>query len=770
MLPRYAQWLQHNRLAVYFACTVLTCVCAAGLMNFSFKVDYRTFFASDGLGQTELKAMEAHFPPSDDLAFVLSPKQGDVFTREAFEALIWLKAALQTLSFVESVESITDYPFQYHADDSLQIGYVTEAWDSDKELTFLKGLASTDPIVSGTLFGHSGKSLGLFVRYKLPGENDLVEFPAAKRDVEAIEANFAEKFPQFDLYVAGVLTYNHGIIHTSIDDLILLVPVCSLLIFAILYFFLRSLRGAWFTMIVIGVSLASSVGLWCWLGIPLNSASISAPIAILALAVADCVHISDSYLLSARDNPENSFTENTNQSLILNSKPIFLTSVTSVLGFLTMNFCDSPPYQDIGNLVAIGIGFAWFYSMTLFPVLLGQFGLRQSKAQLHLNEKLHRLSDFICKRYRGIVLGYGLLIVICLACISFNELDDNVVEWFDEDVSVRTHAEFIDAEHTGMYQLFYVVEGQNKFDALNPELLSQVDQFAKWLRTQPEVVQARSVVDLLRNSYSAMAGNNDRLPRDRVMSDQILEATQLMASDEQAITSLITEDRSTLRLHASVHAMAASEFIALEQRVQSWLADNAPLIHGKAKGISPSMMFAFLSQQVVPTMLLTTAIMIPLISLLLIFIFRSLNLGLLSLVPNLIPIGMAFGFWGLFSGHIGIALSIVSGASLGIVVDDTIHLLLKYQRARNEQNMAPAEAVRYAITRVGDALTITTLTLVAGFVTLAFSSLQPNAELGSMLAMIIGLALITDLLFVPALLLWLEERWPLVNWTGKLQS
>lgn len=761
MVIRYAKWLQSHRLWVYLLCAALACVASTGLYRFSFKVDYRTFFASEALGYGEFQYMEDNFSPSDDLAFVLAPPDGAVFSGQTIEALLWLKDRLSELSFVRRVETLTDYPFQVHTGDGLYVGYVTDEQAEPYTLAFFREQALDDPMIAGTLVSKSGQSVAILAKYQLAGKNDLREFPAAMAAVNGIRQDFSDRYPDTRLAIAGVLTYNHGIIDTAIDDLMLLLPVCAVIILLILYFFLRSWRGAFFTMLIIGISLTSAIGVWCWLGIPLNSASICAPIAILALAVADCVHLSDTYLLIGRDDPESRREARITQSLVLNSKPIFWTSLTSVLGFLTMNLCESPPYQDIGNLVAIGIVFAWLYSVTLFPALVGQYGLRDSRAQLHLNQVLHHLAGFICNHYRKVLVIYGLIIAASFACIPLNELDDNVVEWFDADVEFRRDAEYIDAQHTGMYQLYYVVNTGQPDGALDPALLNEIQHFSGWLRDQPEVVQARSLADLLANSYGAMTGRERGIPQDRVMTRQILSTTEMLVDDSSPLRALITPDRSALRLHASLHTMKASDFLDFERRSQDWLQSNTRIIRENSGGISPSMMFARLSQQVVPTMLVTTAIMILVISALLIFIFRSFSLGLLSLVPNLLPIGMAFGFWGMFSGHIGIALSIVSGASLGIVVDDTIHLLLKYQRARRQMQMEPPAAVRFAITRVGDALTITTLTLVAGFITLGFSSLQPNAELGVMLGGIIAMALITDLIFVPALLLWIEQRKPL---------
>ena len=142
-----------------------------------------------------------------------------------------------------------------------------------------------------------------------------------------------------------------------------------------------------------------------------------------------------------------------------------------------------------------------------------------------------------------------------------------------------------------------------------------------------------------------------------------------------------------------------------------------------------------------------------LISFILILALRSLRIGFLSLAPNLIPAALAFGAWGLMVGEIGMSLATAAGMTLGIVVDDTVHFLSKYLRARREKGYSSEEAIRYAFHTVAIALMVTTIVLVCGFGVLAFSSFKMNADMGLMTAMTLAIALIVDFLFLPALLL-----------------
>jgi predicted RND superfamily exporter protein len=213
--------------------------------------------------------------------------------------------------------------------------------------------------------------------------------------------------------------------------------------------------------------------------------------------------------------------------------------------------------------------------------------------------------------------------------------------------------------------------------------------------------------------------------------------------------------KSATRMTVSLQSISSTEMLGMEERAQQWLAENAP--HMQSDGASPSVMFAYIGQRNIHSMLTGTSIALVLISLILIFALRSLKLGLVSLVPNLAPAAMGFGLWGLLSGQVGLGLSVVMGMTLGIVVDDTVHFLSKYLRARREQGLDPQAAVRYAFHTVGIALVVTSLVLIAGFMVLAQSAFKLNADMGFLTAMIIGLALLADFIFLPPLLMKVDK-------------
>ena len=221
------------------------------------------------------------------------------------------------------------------------------------------------------------------------------------------------------------------------------------------------------------------------------------------------------------------------------------------------------------------------------------------------------------------------------------------------------------------------------------------------------------------------------------------------------LNNRINVDKSTTRIIATIEPTTVSQTLDITRRASRWLDENAPQI-GHDMGSGMVMMFTQLIKRNAPAMVIGTTLALGVISLVIIFALRSFKIGALSFITNLAPIGMGFGIWGIINGEIGMALSIVASMTFGIVVDDTVHFLSKYLRARREQGLQAEAAVRYAFDTVGRALIVTTIVLVAGFLVLAMSNFGMNSKMGLCVAIVIACALATVLLFLPPLLMKID--------------
>ena len=226
-----------------------------------------------------------------------------------------------------------------------------------------------------------------------------------------------------------------------------------------------------------------------------------------------------------------------------------------------------------------------------------------------------------------------------------------------------------------------------------------------------------------------------KLPEERDLAAQYLLLYEMSLPYGLDLNSQINIDKSASRMTVTLDNVSSNDMRNIAMDSSQWLRDNAPG-YMEAEGSGAAVMFSHLADRNIKSMLMGTALAFVLISLSLIFALRNLKLGLISLIPNMVPAIMAFGVWGIFVGQVGLAVSVIAATSLGLIVDATVHFLSKYNRARTERNESPADAVRYGFRTVGTALWITTAVLVAGFAILSLSTFAVNADMGLLLSLI----------------------------------
>jgi len=273
------------------------------------------------------------------------------------------------------------------------------------------------------------------------------------------------------------------------------------------------------------------------------------------------------------------------------------------------------------------------------------------------------------------------------------------------------------------------------------------------------VVHVDAVTEVMKRLNMNMHGDNPswyRLPDRHDLAAQYLLLYEMSLPFGLDLNNRINVDQSATRFTATVLGTTTSELRAMDARARAWLRDNARESMF-TYGSSLSIIWAHISARNIRSMLGASIGALILISGILVFALRSLRIGLLSLIPNLAPAFMAFGIWGLTVRQVGLGLSVIVSMTIGIVVDDTVHFLSKYLRARREHDLDPADAVRYAFDHVGTAMWVSTVALVAGFLVLTLSGYKMNAHMGLMSAITIALALAFDFLVLPVLLLIAEE-------------
>lgn len=368
------------------------------------------------------------------------------------------------------------------------------------------------------------------------------------------------------------------------------------------------------------------------------------------------------------------------------------------------------------------------------------------------------LADFVVTHRRPLLLSMLAIVVLLTAAIPRNELNDVFVNYFDDSIAFRADTDFATDNLTGVYNLHFDLQASEAGGISEPEFLQEVEEFAVWMRDQPAVLNVTSITDIFKRLNKNMHGDDEsyyRLPDERNLAAQYLLLFEMSLPYGLDLNNQINVDKSAVKFSATLETISTKEFLALTNAAESWLDVNAPHIEHSG-GTSTGVMFAKIGDRNIKSMLMGTTVALVLISLILIFALRSVKIGLISLVPNLVPAALGFGLWALWIGEVGLSLSVVTSMTLGIVVDDTVHYLSKYLRARREHGLDAQEAVRYAFKTVGMALVTTSIVLVAGFLILSTSAFELNSGAGLLTSIVISLALLADFFLLPPLLIALD--------------
>ncbi|EPW6434727.1 efflux RND transporter permease subunit [Vibrio parahaemolyticus] len=746
-------------LLVLLATIFLIIVATIGGKNLYFRGDYDIFFDGTNKQLLAFDEIQTTFAKTDNLAIVIAPEDGDIFTPQTLSLIQKITVDAWQVPYSSRVDSIANYQHTEAFDDDL---LVEDLLYSEYELTperisKVKSIALSEPVLKSALVSEKGDVTVVNITVQLPEMDKTAEVEEVVSSINAMIDRYQRAYPNVTFHKAGIIAMNHAFMTAAQDDSSTLVPTMLVVILVFLTIMLRSILSVIATLIVIIGSVMATMGISGWAGMFLSTATVNVPTLIMTLAVADCVHV----IATMRQSMKNGFTkaQSIERSIALNFVPILITSVTTAIGFLMMNMSDSPVLRDFGNLSALGVMVACFLSVTLLPALLKllpiHVKMETSQDQKHV---MDRLGDFVVSQRRALLPLSVAVIVVCASLIPLNKVNDESVEYFGQRNEFRQAADFMEERISGMTNISIAIKTNESQGIAAPDFLNTIGEFSSWLRDQPETDHVATLADVYKRLNKNMHGDDEAyysLPQARELAAQYLLLYEMSLPYGLDLNNQINVDKSSIKMVLTVANLGSVELVDLENRIYQWFAEHAPQYQVVAS--SPSLMFAHIGETNMASMLSTLPITLVLISALLIFALRSVRLGLISLMPNIAPAVIGFGLWALISGEINLGLSVVVTLTLGIVVDDAVHFLSKYQRARREGQTAE-QAVRYAFHTVGRALWITTVVLVAGFSVLAMSSFRLNADMGQLSAIVIFIALVVDFLFLPTLLMLFDKK------------
>ena len=744
---------------------------AFGLTKARFSTDYRIFFSKDDPGLNAFEHLESTFTKTDNVLFVVKANEGSVFQPDALSALQELTAAGWKLPYASRVDSLTNFQHPEAKNDDIAVGDLVpkSARDLDAAgLAHVRAAAKSEPLLWGSLISRNEGTAAVNVTLRLPGKEptEVTETAAAARKlVETVQ----KQHPNLDIRASGMAFMNDAFMQASMRDLGVMMPLMVLVMLVGMVFVMRSVLATLSVAVIILLSAAMSMAVAGWLKYPLTPPAVAAPMIVLTVAVADGVHIVLAAMEAMRAGC--SRAEAMARSLEKNLEAITYTWLTTIVGFVCLNYSEAPPVTHLANMTCFGVTAAFVYSFTVLPalfVLLPVKVKRKASDAAYFADPaaqptaMERLASFVVRRRLPLLIG--TLVAAALAGFQASKLEtnDQFVRYFDESIPFRRDVEFTMKNLSGIYRLEFQVGSEGPSGISSPKYLERLDAFGNWLRTQPEVEHVYSVADVVKRVNQVIANDDPaayRIPDSQAAVSEAFLVYEMGLPQGLDLTDRVNVDKSAARLTVTVKDISSKHMTELSQRAEGWLHANAPKpMWSEASG--PVVIFSQLGDRNAKSMIQGDFVSLALISLCMIIVLRSLRLGLLSVLPNVIPIVVGYGLWRVCVGQMNIVASVAGSISLGIIVDDTIHFLTRY-KAMVGKGLKPEEAMTKTLVHTGPAMLGTAAILVLGFGVLTLSSFQMTSYLGWLSVIILFVAPLTDLVLAPALvLMFVKEASP----------
>lgn len=757
-----ATFCVNKRNLLFIISSILSLLLATGILCTSFDSSLSALLTKSDPYLDELELLQDEFPSNLEIVFAFAADpDASVFDKSILQAMDDLKQSYSAIPFVTRFSSILDYL----APDT-QRRLFGKPWNeySDDELASMADSAVEDRLLTTNLLSKDGTLT--FALVSTDGDiDDAEQRIAIAIGALGVRDELRDRYPELTIHVNSEVLLEQSSQQAMIDDLTTLMPFIILICVLVICFCFRSAKLGICILAHTLFTIVCTVGALGFLGYSFNTISIIAPLVVVIVSIANSVHIISIYKQSLQRN------ESSNQamqvSMAYNFQPITLAALTTAIGFSSLNMCSSPAIKEFGQIVAIGIGFAYILTLTILPALLMVLAksLRKSDSERtpFLHSSLSRLSLFTKRNDKLIFWSCTGFAVITLAMLPLNETDFNRLDFIATDSDIKQYYDDVSDRMNRGPALIYGVDSEANDAVLEPLFLSQMDGFDGWLNDQPDIESVISLVDVVKTINQFLYpsdADSFRVPDSKEEVENYLNAYKLAESTDFPKANFVNADNSIMPFFVNAIPMSNQELIDLDIRITAEFETRFPqftVIHG-----SGILLFARMDELVTIELLQGYSISLLLITLTLIIGLRSVYFGILSVLPNLLPATMVFGVWALFVGQLDPFVMMLFSISIGLVVDDTVHILSHYLDARRE-GADKTDSINHSILTAGPALTITTMVLALGTTILIGANTLYFQQAAKLLVPIVVLALVLDLMYLPTILKRFDNRFKVAD-------
>lgn len=748
MTGRIASFCLSRRDALFWVGVIASLLLATGVFRLGFDSSLDSLLTRSDPYLDELDLLEAEFPQSTEIVFAfLAPEGESVFTRDRLQAIEALRERYLEIPLAGRHSSLLDY----YSPRNLRRLFARDFREyGEAELAGLMQTAQADELLTGNLLSNDA-SLA-FTRIRLNAEfADEAQRLDAAREALRVRDALREEFPELYIHVSGEVLIEFSSRQSMLEDLGGLLPFVILACILAICGFFRSVRAGFAILAHTLLTLLCALGTLGLSGFSFNTVTAIAPVIIVVVCVASSVHVISIYRQGLlRGMPE---AEAMRFSLLHNIRPVTLAALTTAIGFASLNLSSSPAISDFGSTVAVGIVFSWLLTAALLPSLL--IRLIKTGNGSGDGDLLHRAMDRVIaigrRRDRQLFWFCSAFAAVGISMLPLNETDFNRLDFISDAAGLREYFDAVGERLDLGPSISYAVDAGARNGAIDPAFLVRMEALVDWLGERDEIESTASVVELLKTVNEMRYDDPDayQLPEDSETIENYLRAYRFVQNLDFPLSNFLSVDRSIAALTVNARPMSNQELIDLNDLIDARFEATFPdadLVHG-----SGLLVFARMDERVTVELLQGYSLSLALITLTLVFGLGSVYFGILSIIPNLLPAAIVFGFWGLLVGTLDPFVMMLFSISIGLVVDDTVHVLTHYLAKRREGEDIQT-AVAHSIRTAGPALTITTLVLTLGTTFLMAASTFYFQQAARLLVPIVVLALLLDVFYLPAIL------------------
>ena len=750
-MKNYVAFLQKFKWFIAFAIPVIVFALAFNLKHLEIDGSYRIWFEKDSKSITDYDNFRSDFSNDDALTIIIRDENG-IFNKKALGTVHRITEALWEMNHVERVDSITNYQYIHEEadrpDEILVDDFIEDLDTRSSEFLTKRGkIAVNDPSVVDAVISKDGKTTMIAARLDADVNEDAVLIAEVMKDLRTIIER-EKKITGYKYWLNGGPPMTEAFIDIAGSDAVTFTPLVLLVAMLLLYLLFRRVSGSLIPIMVVLFTFLSVLAVQVILGYKLNNFTANIPVFIVAIGVADAVHIYSIWLMKRREGADT--YDAVYDSISKNFMPILLTSLTTMVGFSTLILSKVVPIATLGIAASSGAAVAFILSVFWMPAVLLLLKKEVKRVEVKEEKSIESFGygAFIVRNDKKIILFSTLIMLIIGAGLFNTRVDSNTIRYFDEDVEIRKSTEFNMDHLTGPLSYIFIVNS-GETDGINePEFLKTIERFYSEYqeRFPKDVRHIASVLEIIKR-YNKILNGQDSVPESRELAAQYLLLYTSSLDQGLEITDKIDFDQKRLRLTVSTNIVDTSKDLEMIHWAQEWWGKTPYSMTATGQTV----MYTFMQKDVTDTLIYSLTLTLIIVSLMMLFIFKRLKILWILLLPNILPVVLVLGVIGWLGLTIDLGVAISGAIIIGVAVDDSIHFLVKYFEAR-KRGLSMQDTLDEVLHYAGKAILFTTVVLSLAFSVFAFSTFTPNQNFGIVTATALVIALLTDLFLLPALL------------------